>query len=92
MTDPACFCQKITPLQTIRSAVGPTKLQDWRIAVISHPSKMLDGLPRAIAVAEGQSRLLYQAQTPGTNLAVCICSENLRDNAGERYGMDMPTL
>ena len=41
MTDPACFCQKITPLQTIRSAVGPTKLQDWRIAVISHPSKCL---------------------------------------------------
>ncbi len=52
MTDPACFCQKITPLQTIRSAAGPTKLQDWRIAVISRPSQMLDGLPRAIAVAE----------------------------------------
>ncbi len=61
MTDPACFCQRITSLQTIRSAVCPTKLQDWRIAVISHPSQMLDGLPRAIAVAEGQSRLLYQA-------------------------------
>lgn len=53
MTDPACFCQKITPLQTIRSAVGPTKIQHWRIALISHPSQMLDGLPRAIAVAEG---------------------------------------
>jgi len=77
MTDPACFCQKITPLQTIRSAAVPTKLQDWRIAVISRTSQMLDGLPRAIAVAEGQSRLLYQAQTPGTNSAVCLGSENL---------------
>lgn len=63
MTDPACFCQKITPLQTIRSAAGPTKLQDWRIAVISHPSEMLDGLPRAIAVAEGQT----EAAVSGTD-------------------------
>lgn len=87
MADPACFCQRITSLQTIRSAVCPTKLQDWRIAVISHPSKMLVGLPRAIAVAEGQSRLLYQAQTPGTNSAAKI----FRDNAGERYGTCRPS-
>lgn len=87
MTDPACSCRENNPATDYPFRSRPDKTTGLAYRRDQSPQQMLDA-----GLAPSLWQRVNEAAVPnadfGTNLAVCICSENLRDNAGERYGME----